>query len=95
MEPWDTPSERVHSIKKAVKCGIRKKAAGLAKKALDWKTWKTPLWDGLRDPVLRPAPDVDNDLNVEASYSMCKTPSRRRALNFIGPVISTWALVPI
>ena len=42
MEPWDTPSERVHSIKKAVKCGIRKKAAGLAKKALDWKTWKTP-----------------------------------------------------
>ena len=49
-EPWDTPSERVDSIKKAVKRGIRKKAAGvakkkaagLAKKALDWKTWKTP-----------------------------------------------------
>ena len=50
IEPWDTPSERVDSIKKAVKRGIRKKAAGvakkkaagLAKKALDWKTWKTP-----------------------------------------------------
>ena len=50
QEPWDTPSERVESIKKAVKRGIRKKAAeatkkkaaGLAKKALDWKTWKTP-----------------------------------------------------
>ena len=50
VEPWDTPSERLDSIKKAVKRGIRKKAAGvskkkaagLAKKALDWKTWKTP-----------------------------------------------------
>ena len=50
QEPWDTPSERVESIKKAVKRGIRKKAAdaakkkatGLAKKALDWKSWKTP-----------------------------------------------------
>ena len=49
-EPWDTPSERVDSIKKSIKRGIRKKAAGvakkkatsLAKKALDWKTWKTP-----------------------------------------------------
>ena len=29
-EPWDTPSERVDSIKKAVKRGIRKKAAGVA-----------------------------------------------------------------
>ena len=50
VEPWDTPSDRVESIKKAVKRGIRKKAAGvakkkaagLAKKALEWKTWKTP-----------------------------------------------------
>ena len=49
-EPWDTPSERVESIKKAVKRGIRKKATdfakkkgkSLAEKALDWKTWKTP-----------------------------------------------------
>ena len=48
--PWDTPSERVESIKKAVNRSIRKKAVGaakkkgksLAKKALDWKTWKTP-----------------------------------------------------
>ena len=48
--PWDTPSERVESIKQSVKRGIRKKAAGvakkkaagLAKKALEWKTWKTP-----------------------------------------------------
>ena len=30
--PWDTPSERVDSIKKPVKRGIRKKAAGVAKK---------------------------------------------------------------
>ena len=49
-EPWDTPSERVESIKKAVKRGIRKratdaakkKAESLAKKALDWETWKPP-----------------------------------------------------
>lgn len=49
-EPWDTPSERVESIKKAVKRSIRKKATdaaqkkaeSLAKKALEWKTWKTP-----------------------------------------------------
>ena len=50
VEPWDTPSERVESIKKAVKRGIRKKATdaakkkaeSLAKKDLEWKTWKTP-----------------------------------------------------
>ena len=50
QEPWDTPSERVESIKKAVKRSIRKKATdaakkkaeSLAKKALDWKSWKTP-----------------------------------------------------
>ncbi|CAH3024491.1 unnamed protein product, partial [Porites evermanni] len=50
VEPWDTPSERVDSIKKSLKRGIRKKAAevakkkgkSLAKKALDWKSWKTP-----------------------------------------------------
>ena len=50
VEPWDTPKERVDSIKKAVTRGIRKrttdaakkKAASLAKKALDWKSWKTP-----------------------------------------------------
>ena len=50
VEPWDTPSERVESIKKAVKRSIRKratdaakkKAESLAKKALEWKTWKTP-----------------------------------------------------
>jgi len=50
VEPWDTPSERVESIKKAVKRNIRKKATdaakkkaeSLAKKALEWKTWKTP-----------------------------------------------------
>jgi len=50
VEPWDTPSERVDSIKQAVKRGIRKKAGqyakkqgkSLAKKALDWKSWKTP-----------------------------------------------------
>ena len=50
VEPWDTPSERVESIKKAVKRSIRKKATdavkkkaeSLAKKALEWETWKTP-----------------------------------------------------
>ena len=50
VKPWDTPSERVESIKKAVKREIRKKATdaakkkaeSLAKKALEWKTWKTP-----------------------------------------------------
>ena len=50
VERWDTPSERVENIKRAVKRTIRKKttdaakkkAASLAKKALDWKTWKTP-----------------------------------------------------
>ena len=44
--PWDTPSERVESIKKSIKRSIRKKAVGaakkkgksLAKKAMDWKT---------------------------------------------------------
>ena len=49
-EPWDTPSERVESIKRAVKQNIRKratdaakkKAESLAKKALEWKTWKAP-----------------------------------------------------
>ena len=49
-EPWDTPSERVESIKRSVKRNIRKKATdaaakkaeSLAKKALDWKSWKTP-----------------------------------------------------
>ena len=50
VEPWDTPSERVENIKRAVKRtilkkttdAVKKKAASLAKKALDWKTWKTP-----------------------------------------------------
>ena len=49
-EPWDTPSERVASIKQSVKRSLRKRAAtvvkkkgeSLAKKALEWKTWKTP-----------------------------------------------------
>ena len=53
-------------------------------------------WDGLVDAVLRPVPDQGDDgRNVEASYLMCKTSSTRQALNFIGPVISTWDLAPI
>ena len=68
-EPWDTPSERAESIKKAVKRRIRKKATdaakkkadSLAKKALDWKTWKTPSWDGPRDAELRRDPDRGDD----------------------------------
>ena len=47
-EPWDTSSERVASIKQSVKRNLRKRAAtvaekkgeSLAKKALEWKTWK-------------------------------------------------------
>ena len=50
QEPWDTPKERVETIKQSIKRGIRKKAAEVAKKkakeaakkALEWKTWKTP-----------------------------------------------------
>ena len=58
VEPWDTPGERVETIKRTVTRDIRKrttdaakkkaesiakkKAAGWAKKALDWKSWKTP-----------------------------------------------------
>jgi len=49
-EPWDTPSERVDSIKQLLKRSIRKKTAGVAtkkgkswaKKAFDWTSWKTP-----------------------------------------------------
>ena len=58
VEPWDTPQERIQTIKRSVTRDIRKrttdsakkkaasiakkKAAGWAKKALDWKSWKTP-----------------------------------------------------
>ena len=58
VEPWDTPKERVDTIKRKALRDIRKKttdsakkkaagiakkkAAGWAKKALDWKSWKTP-----------------------------------------------------
>ena len=41
--PWDTPSLAVkRKIRQKAKEVAEKKAAGLAKKALDWKTWKTP-----------------------------------------------------
>ena len=49
VEPWDTPSERVDTIKKSLqrfrKKAIwigKKKGKSVAKKALDWKSWKTP-----------------------------------------------------
>ncbi|CAH3023371.1 unnamed protein product, partial [Porites evermanni] len=41
-KPWDTPTLAVkHKIRKKAAAVAKKKAAGLAKKALDWKTWKT------------------------------------------------------
>ena len=42
-KPWDTPSLAVkRKIRQKAKEVAKKKAAGLAKKALDWKSWKTP-----------------------------------------------------
>ena len=42
-KPWDTLSLAVkRKIRQKAKEVAKKKAAGLAKKALDWKTWKTP-----------------------------------------------------
>ena len=42
-KPWDTPSLAVkRKIRQKAKEVAKKEAAGLAKKALDWKTWKTP-----------------------------------------------------
>ena len=48
--PWETPKERLATIRQSFKRGIRKRAAdaakktatSAAKKALDWKSWKTP-----------------------------------------------------
>ena len=43
QKPWDTPSLAVkRKIRQKAKEVAKKEAAGLAKKALDWKTWKTP-----------------------------------------------------
>ena len=46
-EPWDTPSLAVkrkirQKAKEVAKKKAKEKAASWAKKALDWKTWKTP-----------------------------------------------------
>ena len=42
-KPWDTPSLAIkRKIRQKAKEVAKKKAAGLAKKALEWKTWKTP-----------------------------------------------------
>ena len=62
--PWDTPSERVKSIKKSFKRSIRNKAAvaakkkaeSLAKKALDWTTWKTRDGTDPETPCCAPIP---------------------------------------
>ena len=42
-KPWDTPTLAVkRKIRKKAAAVAKKKAESLAKKALDWKTWKTP-----------------------------------------------------
>ena len=42
-KPWDTPTLAVkRKIRKKAAAVAKKKAERLAKKALDWKTWKTP-----------------------------------------------------
>ena len=46
-KPWDTPSLAVkrkirQKAKEVVKKKAKEKAAGWAKKALEWETWKTP-----------------------------------------------------
>ena len=42
-KPWDTPSLAVkRKIRQKAKEVAKRKASNLAKKALDWKTWKTP-----------------------------------------------------
>ena len=42
-KPWDTPSLAVkRKIRQKAKEVAKTKAPSLAKKALDWKTWKTP-----------------------------------------------------
>ena len=46
VEQWDTPKERVESIKKAVKRGIRKRATDAAKKKP--KVWPRKPWSGKR-----------------------------------------------
>ena len=43
QKPWDTPSLAIkRKMRQKAKEAAKKKAAGLAKKALDWKSWKTP-----------------------------------------------------
>ena len=42
-KPWETPTLAVkRKIRKKAAAVAKKKAESLAKKALDWKTWKTP-----------------------------------------------------
>ena len=42
-KPWDTPTlADKRKIRKKAAAVAKKKAESLAKKALDWKTWKTP-----------------------------------------------------
>ena len=42
-QPWDTPTLAVKSqIRKKAAAVAKKKGKSLAKKALEWKTWKTP-----------------------------------------------------
>ena len=76
----------------------QKESRKFGQESLGLEILENPVkWDGLVDAVLRPVPDrgVDDARNVAASYLMYKTSSTRQALNFIGPVISTWVLVPI
>ena len=96
--PWDTPSERVESIKKSTTRSIRKKAAGAAKKK--GKSQAKKPWIGKRG---KPRDGTDSEtpccapIPTEAmcDYLMCKSCSTRRGWNFIGPAISTWDPAPI
>ena len=78
-------------------CGHRQKESHwLGQESLGLEIVENPLrWDA--NAVLRPVPERDDDdaRNEAASYLMCKTSLTRRVLNFIGPVISIWALAPI
>ena len=51
-EPWDTPSERVDSIKKSLKRGIRKKAAGVAKKKAAGPGQESIGLENVENPVM-------------------------------------------
>ena len=105
--PWETPKERLASIRQEIQARDPQKNHGRCQKesrksgqeSLGVEIVENPVkWDGLVDAaLLRPVPERGGDdaRNAAASYLMCKTSSTRPVLNFIGPVISIWDLAPI